>query len=190
MQKSKIATLGMRMGPILALVACSGASGPSGASSSESKAAPPASGAPSGAPPTAPTAPTAAPAVSSGQPAPGAPVPSGSAATAPGDTSSPPTAPPAGLAGLDALGGTDSRIVVNEHCCFNGKYFRCPNANACMGGADPEACIEACDETDVSCIQGCLIGITSSSKPPTGCDANAIPPPGVDCANGQINIGN
>lgn len=82
--------------------------------------------------------------------------------------------------------GEVGRVSVNEHCCFAGKYQRCPSSNACFGGFDIDACLQNCNPLD-PCFDECFDKMDKAG-PPKGCDANAQPPPGVDCAKGQINI--
>lgn len=97
--------------------------------------------------------------------------------------------PGTGGAGGNGQGGQDgqgSRVAVNEHCCFNGEYLRCPDANACLGGFDLQACLQGCSPSD-PCFAECLDKVQNPG-PPVGCDANATPPSGVDCANGRIDL--
>lgn len=82
--------------------------------------------------------------------------------------------------------GEGNRVSVGEHCCFNGRYLKCPDANACFGGFDINACLQACNPLD-PCFEACFDKLNKASAP-KGCDANAAPPPGVDCANGQIDL--
>ena len=56
-----------------------------------------------------------------------------------------PVIPPAGTPGTD---GQPGRISVNEHCCYGATYFKCPNAVACFGGFDGEACLAKCGGND------------------------------------------
>jgi len=93
---------------------------------------------------------------------------------------------PGNQPGVPGQNGQAGRVSVNEHCCFNGKYQRCPNANACLGGFDLNACLANCSPFD-PCFDECFDKIDNAG-PPNGCDANAAPPPGVDCANGEINL--
>lgn len=121
-----------------------------------------------------------------------APAPSGAATTAPSaSTPAPPkgtpTTEPRQGGDADGENGAAGTIAVDEHCCFGGKYLRCPTTAACLGGFDLDACIDGCGFADVRCIEGCTSKLGNGG--PVGCDATAAPPPGVDCANGTIDIG-
>ena len=94
-------------------------------------------------------------------------------------------APPAPDAPVEP-GAAGSRISVNEHCCFGGKYFNCPNTAACFGGFDVQACLSKC--TDTACFDACEQKLDTAGAP-KGCNGNATPPKGVDCATGEIHIG-
>jgi hypothetical protein len=122
----------------------------------------------------------------------GAPGTNGGNGTPPPNNQTPPNNnPPGGDPGGDPGGGNGEngqvgRVSVNEHCCFAGKYQRCPNSNACFGGFDINACLQGCSPFD-PCFDECFDKMDKAG-PPKGCDANAQPPAGVDCANGQINL--
>jgi hypothetical protein len=107
------------------------------------------------------------------------------ATTDAGTTNKQPPVPgvPPGEDGLPDLGGI--RQASNEHCCFNGQYLRCPDANACFGGFDINACLQNCRPGD-ACFEDCFTNLGTSGAP-KGCDANAPQPPNVDCANGRID---
>ena len=79
--------------------------------------------------------------------------------------------------------GEVGRVASNEHCCFEGRYLRCPNADACFGGFDIGACLASCFPGD-PCFEACFDRLGQGT--PRGCDADAVPPPDVDCANGRI----
>lgn len=106
---------------------------------------------------------------------------------APGDEAAKPGDAPADVPGDPGAPGENggSRIAVGEHCCFNGKYLRCPDSAACFGGFDVNDCFSKC--ADVDCIQTCADKLDAAGAP-KGCNANAAPPPGIDCANGQMNF--
>jgi hypothetical protein len=72
----------------------------------------------------------------------------------------------------DDLGG-DAQTV----CCVNGQFFECPNAAACLGGFDINACVEACK--DAKCFQDCASQAQNAGGP-KGCTQKA-PPAGVTC---------
>jgi hypothetical protein len=135
---------------------------------------------------TSPSAPTTPPAGSAKTPA-----PSASSSSEPPANKAPPDktpAPPgAGDPGNNGQDGAPGRVAVGDICCFGGKFFRCPDTNACLGNADPNACIANCDRLDVDCIEACVTNLDGAG-PPVGCDGNATPPPGVDCANGNVNV--
>lgn len=84
--------------------------------------------------------------------------------------------------------GQPGRVSVNEHCCYGGKYFRCPNSAACFGGFDINACLSTCAGPQNPCFDACFDKLDAAG-PPKGCQATAEPK-GVDCANGSINISN
>lgn len=109
-------------------------------------------------------------------------------------TSSPPPASPTtpgtgaapGADGADGANGNAGRMSSGLHCCFESKYLECPTPAACWGGFDVDACIAACDPSDVACIGACVDKLDAAGAP-VGCQSKA-PPAGVDCANGQIDI--
>ncbi len=88
-----------------------------------------------------------------------------------------------GEAGEDGQAG---RIAVNQHCCYGGKYFSCPNETACFGGVDVDACLATCG-AKLDCFDKCFEQLDNAPAP-KGCRSDVKPPPGVDCANGQINL--
>jgi len=67
-------------------------------------------------------------------------------------------------------------------CCFNGQYFRCPDAKACTGGTDLQ-CLIDCHPGE-ACWDECFAKLRSGGAP-VGCDANAQPPPNVQCGGGE-----
>lgn len=85
-----------------------------------------------------------------------------------------------------AMKGKGGRAAAGEHCCFRGEYLRCPDTNACLGGFDAQACFAACKDPRSECFKECLAKLQNAG-PPKGCDANAAPPPHVDCAKGRID---
>jgi hypothetical protein len=89
--------------------------------------------------------------------------------------------------GANGANGTSGTISVGNLCCFNGQFFLCPNSNACLGGFDLDGCFQSCNPTDPACLQACA-SKAGASNGPVGCDANAKPPAGVDCANGSIQV--
>jgi len=82
--------------------------------------------------------------------------------------------------------GQAGRVSVNEHCCYGGAYYKCPNSAACFGGFDVNSCLQGCSPFD-PCWDECFDKLSNAGAP-KGCQANANPPAGVDCANGNINI--
>lgn len=92
-----------------------------------------------------------------------------------------------GAPGDDGAPGENggNRIGAGEHCCFNGKYLRCPDTTACFGGFDVNDCLSKC--ADFDCFQQCTDKLDAAGAP-KGCDANAAPPAGIDCANGQMGF--
>ena len=95
-----------------------------------------------------------------------------------------PASPDGNQTGTD---GQPGRISVNEHCCYGATYFRCPNAVACLGGFDADACVAACADGDDACADACAVKEDAAGAP-KGCQANVTPPKGVDCANGSIDL--
>lgn len=83
-----------------------------------------------------------------------------------------------GTDGQDGADGEPGRSASNNDCCFQGKYFECPNESACFGGFDVNACIAACNE-DFDCTMGCVSELDSAGAP-KGCTKKA-PPAGVRC---------
>ncbi len=122
-------------------------------------------------------APAAGKSAAKGSPtqAPGASTP----AATPDPATPDPAIPPAGT------DGQPGRISVNEHCCYGATYFKCPNAAACFGGFDAEACLAKCGGND-ACADACSAQEDAAGAP-KGCQTMA-PPKGVDCANGSINL--
>jgi hypothetical protein len=92
------------------------------------------------------------------------------------------TDPQAGDDDDNGLPGLPGKIGNGNDCCVNGKYFRCPDPTACFGGFDVTACIGKCG-ADVQCIEDCTSQLDETAAP-KGCDANAAPPPDVDCELG------
>ncbi len=111
--------------------------------------------------------------------------PSGNPGT-PGTPGNPGDPPDPNDPGVPGQNGQPGRVAVNEHCCFGGKYFKCPDVNACLGGFDLDACLANCNAGD-ACFDDCFTKLDNAGAP-KGCDANAAPPAGVDCANGNINL--
>jgi hypothetical protein len=128
-------------------------------------------------------APSGSDAKKGGDPAP-APSSGGSTPPDPGSSPPPPAGDPGGTPGQD---GSPGRISVNEHCCYGGKYYKCPNSAACFGGFDIDACLAACSGPMDPCWDACFNQLDSAG-PPKGCQSGVAEPKGVDCANGQINI--
>jgi hypothetical protein len=81
-----------------------------------------------------------------------------------------------------------TRIAIDGICCYGGSYFACPNAAACYGGFDVNACLATCNGPEDPCFDACFAK-EDSAGPPVGCTAGAAEPPGIDCATGTIEIG-
>jgi hypothetical protein len=169
------------MGLVLGIVACGGSS-PDSTADAQGAATNVPSGSATGTAASASTPPPAAPKSS-------APAPTGAGTTPGGTQANPTTTPPPnggnGLPvpnlpdGLPGMPGLPGDVGNGNDCCFNGKYFKCPNPTACFGGFDLQGCIQKCG-TDLDCIGGCTDQVDGTAAP-QGCDANAAPPPGLDC---------
>jgi hypothetical protein len=110
----------------------------------------------------------------------------GGTTPAPGKEAAPAEAGEPGEAGQDGADGEAGRIAVNGHCCYQGKYFACPDENACFGGFDLQACFAACG-ANIACFETCAEKIDTAGAP-KGCRTGVTPPKGVDCANGKIDL--
>ena len=176
----------MGLGLVLGILVACGGGGPDSTGDAQGAATGVPSGSASGTAPAGSTAAATAPPTA----APKSTTPTTGGAT-PGGTPPPtnPTTPndkganglpvpnlPDGLPGLPGLPGN---VGDGNDCCFNGKYFHCPNATACFGGFDLDACIQKCG-ADANCIEDCANQLDGTGAP-QGCDANAAPPPGFDC---------
>lgn len=69
-------------------------------------------------------------------------------------------------------------VASNGDCCFQGQYFECPNANACFGGFDVNACIDGCGN-DFNCVMDCTSKLSTAGGP-KGC-TQKTPPANVKC---------
>jgi len=118
-----------------------------------------------------------------GSPAPSAPAP-GPVAPAPDGPPPPVSPPPAPTPTSPGPDGKSGRVAVNQHCCYGGAYYRCPNTAACFGGVDLAVCLSGC--TSASCFSSCA-ALLDAAGPPVGCAASTAPA-GVDCANGRIDL--
>jgi hypothetical protein len=104
--------------------------------------------------------------------------------SATGDAGKPTVAPPSAVhdagATKDAAAAQPNLPVdgAGADCCFNGKYYRCPDAKACTGGTDLD-CLNGCFPGD-ACWDDCFAKLRTGGGP-VGCDENAAPPPNVDC---------
>lgn len=105
--------------------------------------------------------------------------------TPPATPGTPPADHPGGPGGAGQP-GQPGRISVNEHCCYTGKYFKCPNSAACFGGFDVNACLSTCAGPQDPCFNACFQKLDAAGAP-KGCQS-APEPKGVDCANGSINL--
>lgn len=118
-----------------------------------------------------------------------------------GSTTSPPAATPSGgatatepakdpdedTAGAAGEDGETGRIASGPHCCYQGKYFSCPDETACFGGFDVDACLAACGKGVDTCFDKCFAQLDEAAAP-KGCRSDVKPPAGVDCATGNINL--
>lgn len=91
-----------------------------------------------------------------------------------------------GSGGTPGEAGQPGRVSVNEHCCYNATYYRCPNSAACFGGFDIDACLSTCSGPSDPCFDTCFDKLSSAAAP-KGCTITAAPK-GVDCAKGQISL--
>ena len=90
--------------------------------------------------------------------------------------------------GTPGQNGQPGRASVNQHCCYGGTYYKCPDSNACFGGYDVNACLSTCPGPFDPCFEECFDKL-SNAPPPKGCQTMAAPA-GIDCANGNINVNN
>ncbi len=79
-----------------------------------------------------------------------------------------------------------NRVSINEHCCYGAQYFKCPDATACFGGFDVDACLSTCAGPASPCFSKCFEQ-EASAPAPKGCQAKAAPK-GIDCANGNFEF--
>lgn len=91
-----------------------------------------------------------------------------------------------GTGGTPGASGQPGRVSVNEHCCYNATYYKCPNSAACFGGFDINACLSTCSGPSDPCFDACFDKLSSAGAP-KGC-AMTTAPKGVDCAKGEISL--
>jgi hypothetical protein len=70
--------------------------------------------------------------------------------------------------------GTARRRAEGEHCCYEGTYQRCPNAAACFGGVELEACVAKC-AGDARCLTNVCTSELRHAPPPKGCSPSEAP---------------
>lgn len=70
--------------------------------------------------------------------------------------------------------GTAQRRAKDQHCCYKLAYQRCPDAVACYGGVDLDACVAEC-AGDATCLTNTCTNRLRNAPAPVGCTPEQAP---------------